>query len=211
MELEDNNQFEIEEGLDQHYQAMKELGDCYTALLDFDQARECYRQAATLAPDAPGPYVGLGVIAIQAEQLQDARAAFEVARKLDANCAEAYGGLAMIHQQQKDHQAAFEMYLRCLELDIDNLVALLGLFQTSCQMGTFCKIIHYLEAYLDRHPGDTSVLFCLASLYAKEGRLDEARQSLQTVLILEPDKSQAADLLTEIEQELARMQPQEIA
>ncbi len=199
---------ESAEGLDQHYRVLKELGDCYTALSDFERARGCYRQAASIAPDEPGPYVGLGVIGIQSESLDDARAAFEIARKLSPNCAEAYGGLAMVHQQRNNLQGAFEMYLRCLELDTDNLVALLGLFQTSRQMGSFAKIIHYLEVYLDKHPADTSVLFCLATLYARDGRLEEAKHSLQRVLSLEPDKIEAADLLDEVERSLAHMQVQ---
>lgn len=187
---------------DQPYQVLKELGDCYAAVADYDQARECYRRAAALAPDAPGPYVGLGVIAIQSDALDDARASFEIARKLDPTCSEAYAGLAMIHQQQGSHRASFDMYLRCLEFDTDNLVALLGLFQTSCQMGTFAKIIDYLEVYLDRHPRDASVLFCLAALYAKEGLFARARRALLAVLDLEPDKAEANQLLEEVQQKL---------
>ncbi|MHC4295544.1 MAG: tetratricopeptide repeat protein, partial [Planctomycetota bacterium] len=176
------SELDTEECLGQHFAVLKEMGDCCAAMSDFERARQCYRQASSLAPDAPAPYVGLGVIGIQCESFDDARAAFEIARKLDPDCAEAYSGLAMIHQQLKDHQSAFEMYLRCLVLDTDNLVALLGLFQTSIQMGSFSKIIHYLEVYLDRHPGDTSVLFCLATLYAREGELDAARKALLDVL-----------------------------
>lgn len=198
----------VENGMDQHYQVMKELGDCYTALADSDRGRQCYRQAAALAPEEPGPYVGLGVIGIQSESLEDALASFEVARRLDPNCAEAYGGLAMVHQQRKDYQPAFEMYLRCLELDTDNLVALLGLFQTSCQMGTFSKIINYLEVYLDRHPGDASVLFCLASLYVKEGQLERARETLNAVVALDPGKAEAVNLLAEVQERLVEVHSQ---
>jgi len=177
---------------------LKELGDCHAAVADYERARQCYRSAASMAPDEAGPYVGLGVIAIQTEDLEEARASFEIARKLDPNCSEAYAGLAMVHQQRRDYQKSFDMYLASLQLNPDNLVALLGLFQTSCQMGTFAKIIHYLEIYLDRHPTDTSVLFCLASLYAREGMLNQARDILLTVLELEPDKTEANQLLREV-------------
>lgn len=202
------DRFEVEEGLDQHYQVLKELGDCYTALGDFDQGRACYRESAALAPDEAGPYVGLGVIAIQNDQIDDAERAFSIARRLNAKCSEAYGGLAMVYQQKHKYPQAFEMYLKCLELDTDNLVALLGLFQTSCQMGTFSKIIHYLEVYLDRHPGDTSVLFCLATLYAREGQLEQARACLMTVLALEPTKAEAVNLLADVQDRLQNLQPE---
>lgn len=192
----------------QQAEALKELGDCYAAVNDYPRARHCYLQALQTAPSASGPYVGLGAVAMQAGNADEAAAAFRAALRHEPACAEACGGLAMIHQQQGRYVEAFEMYLRCLDLNSDNLFALLGLFQTSCQMGTFGKIIDYLELYLDRHSDDTSVLFCLASLYAREGRLEQARASLLSVLELEPGKSEAADLLRDVDAHLAARRPQ---
>jgi Fe2+ or Zn2+ uptake regulation protein len=53
-----------------------------------------------------------------------------------------------------------------------------------------------------------SVLFCLAALYAREGRLQHARQSLLGVLALAPDKPEAEDLLRQVEEQLAEPQTQ---
>ena len=101
----------------------------------------------------------------------------------------------MIYTRTGDDPAALEMYLKCLEHDGDNLAALLGLFQTSCRMGSFARIIHYLQLYLAGHPDDASVLFCLAALHAREGRLALAERDLRRVLSMEPDKKEAAELL----------------
>jgi Flp pilus assembly protein TadD len=193
--------FEVEEGLDQHYEVLKELGDCHTALGNHPRAAECYQEAARLAPDRPGPHVGLGVIGLQTGRLADAERAFRRAVQVDPRSSEAVGGLAMTFQQMKEYPAALEMYLKCLELDGDNLVALLGLFQTSCQMGSFSKVIYYLNVYLERHPGDTSVLFCLATLYARDGRFDEAQEALLTILALEPGNAEAARLLKDVQRQ----------
>lgn len=195
-------------GLRQHYEMLAERGDCYASLGDYAKARASYERAALLAPDEPDPYVSLGVLAVQVGRSSDAVEAFEAARRIDPTSAEAYGGLAMVHQQAGRYDAAFGHYLKCLELNADNLFALLGLFQTSCQMGTFAKIIHYLTLYLDRHPDDAAVLFCLATLQAREGRLDEAREMLLQVLAAEPDRQEAAELLREVEASLARRHPQ---
>jgi len=194
----------LKDGGKRHYQELKELGDCYAAIGDGDSARACYLEAAELVPGGPEPHVGLGTVALQAGDVDAARAAFEQALQCDDKCADAYGGLAMVFQQQQAYEEAFDMYLRCLELEGDNLVALLGLFQTSCQMGTFAKVIHYLELYLDQHPGDTSVLFCLATLYAREGQLSKARDILLNVLALEPDKTEAGQLLAEVQDVMAQ-------
>ncbi len=188
------------------YGTIQELGDCYTSVGNYEEAHKCYEKAAGLEPDEPGPYVGLGVVALQKNLLEDAEIAFRVACRLDANCSKAWSGLAMVAQQRGDYKKAFEMYLKCLELDVDNLIALLGLFQTSCQMGSFAKVIHYLQLYLKMHPGDTSVMFPLAALYMKDNKLEQSQTILSEILTLDPDNKDAANLLEEVEHSLAKAQ-----
>ncbi len=186
----------------QSYQALRELGDCYTSLGRYSQAQRCYEKAATLGPDEPGPYVGLGVTALQMGQLDDAEIAFRVAYRLDLRCAKACAGLALVAQQRQDWSRAFDLYMKSLELDSDNIMALLGLFQVSCAMGSFAKVISYLEIYLSMHPGDTSVMFALAALYLKDGRPGPAKAMLLHLVALEPTHRDAANLLEEVEHTL---------
>jgi O-antigen biosynthesis protein len=194
----------------QHYEVLMELGDCLTSVGKYDEAQRQYEKSASLSPDAAGPYVGLGVVAMQKNKLEDADIAFRVACRLDPKCARAYAGMAMISQQQMHYTQAFKMYLKCLELESDNLTALLGLFQTSCQMGSFEKIIHYLLVYLDMHPGDTSVMFALAALYMKDGRIAESREILHNILALEPGHKDATNLLEEVERGIVRRKQAEV-
>jgi tetratricopeptide (TPR) repeat protein len=187
----------------QHYEALQELGDCYTSVGRYIQAQHCYEKAASLGPDEPGPYVGLGVAALQMGKLEDAEIAFRVAYRLDPKCAKACAGLAMVAQQQRDLSRAFDFYMKSLELDTDNIMALLGLFQVSCEMGSFAKVIYYLEVYLSAHPGDMSVMFALAALYRKDGRLGHAKAMLLNLLTVDPANRDAANLLEEVEHSLA--------
>jgi len=196
------------------YEVLQELGDCCTSVGNYQEAQHYYDKAAVLGPDEPGPYVGLGAVALQKNLLDDAETAFRVACRLDANCAKAYAGLAMVAQQRADYKLAFEMYLKCLELDTDSPLALLGLFQTSCQMGSFAKVTHYLELYLNMHPGDASVMFPLAALYMKDGRLEQSKKILLELLTLDRNNQStghltvdAANLLEEVEHVLAQAKP----
>lgn len=185
------------------YERLQELADCCISTGDYTRAQLCYEKAANLAPDESGPYLGLGVVAIQNGLFDDAEIAFRVACRLEPSCAGAYAGLGMVHQQKADYRQAFDMYLKCLEHDTDNLMALLGLFQSSCQMGSFAKVIHYLEVYLEMHPADVSVMFPLAALYMKEGRLEKSEKMLCELLLIDPDHEDAANLLEELEHILA--------
>lgn len=188
----------------QQYEILKELGDCFTAIGNHASAQSCYEKAAPLAPDEAAPYIGLGVIAAQKAQLEDAEIAFKVAARLDNKSSKAYAGLAMVAQQKTDYKRAFDMYLKSLELDPDNLTALLGLFQTSCQMGSFAKIIHYLEVYLDMHPADTYVMFTLAALYMKDNCPEKSKELLVNILSLDADHKDAANLLEEVERSIVQ-------
>jgi len=203
MDITENNVDEQHDST-QHYEVLQELGDCYTSVGNYTQAQQYYEKAAVLSPDEADPYVGLGVVALQKNLLDDAEIAFRVACRLDANCAKAYTGFAMVAQQRADYKQAFEMYLKSLELDTDNLIALLGLFQASCQMGSFAQVTHYLEMYLNMHPGDTSVMFPLAALYMKDGRFEESKKILLDLLSLDENHKDAANLLEEAEHSLAQ-------
>ncbi|MHC4126364.1 MAG: tetratricopeptide repeat protein [Planctomycetota bacterium] len=203
MDITENKNIE-QNNVRQRYEVLLELGDCYTSVGNLEQAKSCYEKATSLGPDEAGPYVGLGVIALQNELLEDAEVAFRVACRLDRNCSKAYAGLAMVEQQRGNDKQAFEMYLKCLDIDTENLTALLGLFQTCCHMGSFAKIIHYLEEYLNRHPGDISVMFTLSALYMKEKRLDKSKILLLDILSLDSENKDAANLLEEVEHNLAQ-------
>ncbi len=187
------------------YDALQRLGDNYLSLDDYSQARQCYEQAAVLAPDEAAPYAGLGMTALQTDNLDEAEIAFRVACRLNPDCAAAYAGLGMIAQQTERYERAFEMFLKCLELDTDNLTALLGLFQASSEMGSFAKVIHYLQVYLQKHPHDTSVMFSLAALYIKENRFACAKKMLLTILRLDPDNKDAHNFLEEVERNLLEL------
>ena len=188
----------------QHYEVLQEMADCFASVGDYKQAQKYYEKAAVLSPDAPEPYVGLGVVALQNNQLDDAEIAFKIACRLDADCAKAYAGLGLAAQQKSDYKQAFEMYLKSLELDTENLIALLGLFQVSCQMGSFAQVTHYLEVYLNMHPGDISVMFPLAALYMKDGRFEKSKKVLLDVLVLDENHTDAANLLEEVEHSIAQ-------
>ena len=183
---------------------LRRLGDCHAARQDSAQAARYYFAALALLPTQVGAYLGLGLLALQKGRIDGSEHFFQMARNLQPDCGQAYAGLATIRQQQGEYSAAFDMYLRSLQLDTDNLVALLGLFQVSRQMQSFSQIIHYLEIYRKKHPTDTSVLLCLATLYAREGRCGDARGVLVEIMEHDPDKPQVAKLLEEVENAIAK-------
>ncbi|MFA6132748.1 MAG: tetratricopeptide repeat protein [Phycisphaerae bacterium] len=187
---------------DASFQQLKDLGDCLAATGELEQAGACYQRASRMVEQDAALWVSMGSLALREGKIDQARRLFERAVRAEPDNADAQAGMAMVHQQMRNYPAAFLAYMKCLELNSDNLMALLGLFQVSCQMGTFSHIIRYLEIYLLSHPDDTAVLFCLATLQAREGKLPQARQAVGRVLAQEPQKIEALELLGQIERRM---------
>ena len=55
------------------------------------------------------------------------------------------------------------------------------------------------------HPGDTSVMFPLAALYMKDGKLEESKNILLNLLVLDENHKDAANLLEEVEHSLVQI------
>ncbi len=66
-----HNDVDRQHDLTGEYEGLQELGDCYASVDNYTQAKLCYEKAANLEPDEPGPYVGLGVVALQENHIDD--------------------------------------------------------------------------------------------------------------------------------------------
>lgn len=203
MKMQKNNAVQ-QDNSSRYYDFWLEQGDRYMLVGNYTQAQHCYEEAASLGADEPRFYVRLGTLALEKQQLEDAEIAFKVAIRLDKDCTEGYCGLGLVYQEMDDFTRAFEMYSKSLELDINNLAALSGLFQASIQLRSFSRIRHYLEVYLKSHAGDEKVMFCLATLYMKDGQLNRALEVLSEILALEPTYTDAVNLLEEAEHRLSK-------
>ncbi len=91
-----------EQDSNQRYEVLQELGDCYCSVGKWIAAQNCYEKAASLGPDEPGPYIGLGVVGLQGGHLDDAEIAFRVACRLGPACARGNSGLGIVPQTRGD-------------------------------------------------------------------------------------------------------------
>jgi tetratricopeptide (TPR) repeat protein len=209
LHLTDNGNYDVNldgftERVYQRYQLLCELGDAYTDAERYDAATAVLEEAIRHQPRLSEAHASMGMVHLRQGRLQEAADEFHESLQYNSRNPVACRGLGMVSQRAGQFPRAFEMYLKALEMDNDDLLSLLGLFQTSCKMGTFSKITHYLETYLGNHPDDTSVIFCLATLYAKEGRLEDARDQLMTLLTIEPGKEEAIRMLEKVQEHIRK-------
>ena len=192
-----------DQGWRQHFEISQELGGCYAQLGDYQQARAYYQKAAGLEPDDPERYIGAGMISLHQGRLADAEMAFQAALCLDPRSNEACVGYARIAAQQGKFQQAFNLYRQCIDRDCDCITALLEFFHLACRMDSMELTHRYLTMYLEIHPGEISVMCCLAMLHMKHHRYVQAQALIMDALALEPAHVKARNLLDEINRSLA--------
>ena len=107
-------------------------------------------------------------------QLGAARQQYESVLQQDANNRDALLGLAAVAQRENQGAQAASLYVRLLEINPDDGVALAGLI--GLRQGDVVQSEAKLKAILARTPDSGPVLFALGNVYAKQRRWNEAQQ-----------------------------------
>jgi tetratricopeptide (TPR) repeat protein len=169
----------------------------------YDEAARFYRQVIDMAPGNGKALVGLGVVRLMEGRLAEAADAFSAALEAHPDDAGALCGLGMARDGEGDHDGAFALYRRSLDADPENLTALHELLKAGYRFDRLAEAEPYLQGYLMYHPADGHILFSLAGLQYRTGRIDEAYDNLERLLILEPAYEGGADLYGAVGQALA--------
>lgn len=120
------------------------------------------------------PGVQQGYQALASGQLGAARQQYEAVLQQDPVNRDALLGLAAVAQQGNQGPQAAALYLRLLEINPDDGVALAGLI--GLRQGDLVQSESRLKAILARTPESGPVLFALGNVYAQQRRWPEAQQ-----------------------------------
>jgi len=179
---------------------LNDLRQCADTYLDdgrLSLARQSYLQALKLTENNQSwPYIGLGVIGLELNDLDEAEMAFIAASQCEDICTQAYCGLARVYQLRGLFEDAEAVYDTALKIEPGNLVTITGLFRLCRQSGKFEAIVDCLGRYLKRHPDDIQMMLCLASLYY--GKADKPNLAVvlaERVLELDPGNRDATLIL----------------
>jgi tetratricopeptide (TPR) repeat protein len=179
------------------YEINKELGECYLFMGELDKAESYYQKAASSNGVHPDPYLGLATIAVQRGDLNQALAMYQKADDI-ASSDKSMAGIALVSAQQGQEVKAFELYMKALSINPENIVALFGLVQVSHVLGRTAEAIAPLTQYLELSPGKSEVRYALSGCLATCGRKDEAKAHLRTLLEMDPANTSAAELLAQL-------------
>ena len=76
----------------------------------------------------------------------------------------------------------------------------MGLVQSAYAFQQLDIAVEHLNNYLSLYPANIKILYCLAGTYFKQGRYDLCRETVDKILIFEPDHKDANELLVRASQ-----------
>lgn len=153
-------------------------GEIYHAYSLATPARECYLNAARLAPkDFRWVYL-LGKLSERDGATQEAIEHYSIARQLRPDYLPLFVSLGNIYLQLNRLEAAEANFKRALEINENTAAAQYGLGQSALSKRSYPDAASYLEKALSLAPESNRLHYALAMAYRGLGKLDQAQSHL---------------------------------
>ncbi|MFQ5450144.1 MAG: glycosyltransferase [Nitrospinaceae bacterium] len=168
--------------------------NCHMHSREPGQAEDLYREAVRMDENHAGARLGLGLLELQRGNLAAAVRDLESALRIQPENEKVQCGLGMAYRQAKRFKEAQDCFTRVLDRNMENLSAMTNLLELAYESGEFAESERVLRRYLKLHPANLNMLFGLAGVLFKMNRLKEAKETLDLILIFNPDHSDALGL-----------------
>jgi tetratricopeptide (TPR) repeat protein/glycosyltransferase involved in cell wall biosynthesis/ubiquinone/menaquinone biosynthesis C-methylase UbiE len=181
-----------------NHAALSKLGDCLLQTGDLAGAENYYKGAISAGGVSSAPHMGLGTISLIKGDLNKAKAYFEKAVTTSPENPEALAGLGTALSNLGKVAEGLALCKKAALIDPESGVALNALVQAYAHSGDFASAEGELNRYLELHPANTDVLYTLAVVQTNGGKKDDARETLDKLLMFAQDHKEAKALLKEL-------------
>jgi Tfp pilus assembly protein PilF len=168
---------------------------------DLTGAEKAYGRAIERDPDVAALHNELGDVLAVANRFADAAKSYRRALKLDPTDDDAWHdlGLSLVAlHRYKEAARALNHAIDLTECDEVRLSARLHLGVIAAEEGRQEDAIALWRQVLAEDPGLSAVRMALASTFASMRRYDEAQEELRSVISVEPENSQAQNLMARV-------------
>jgi len=190
---------EMDSKHDDYAEVLARLGNCHMRLQDISNAENSYRRSLELEPQGYVAGVGLGLLEIQLNKLDDSINRFISIAKNNPDSDKAFSGLGIAYRKKQKIPNAMDAFSRALIINIENNAAMSNLLELSYQENRFDQIELAMNRYLEIYPANTNILLGLAGIQYKTKRMDGARNTLSSLLALNPNHEDANKMLDQID------------
>ncbi len=176
-------------------EAWLQLGRASLDLLNDQEALDALREASSHFPDLLEIYAGMGFAAQRLGQLKDAAEVWRIVLDVQPDRIDALVNLGTVYCQIDQIDAALEVHRKAVALAPDDLTALAALAGTLHRLYDAQAFVPMCEEVLSRGPQRADILTILAAGQMWLGRIDEAINSCEAALKVDPDYIPSRQLL----------------
>jgi tetratricopeptide (TPR) repeat protein len=137
---------------------------------------------------------GKGALVADAQRWGEAKALFEEAMQAEPGYDVALAGLGLCAMVGNQEETAFDLFMQAAKKNPENHRAIFGVLQLGYPLQRFREIEDLLNAYLELHPASIDMLYSLAGVLFKQGKVSQARMEVEKILLFEPQNERALEL-----------------
>lgn len=157
-------------------------------------AAEIYETILGENPACVRALCGKGAITADAQRWPEAKALFEEALRAEPGYDVALAGLGLCAMVGNKEEDAFNLFVQAAKKNPENHRAIFGVLQLGFPLQRFSQMEELLNAYLDLHPASIDMLYSLAGVLFKQGKMSQARLEVEKILLFEPENERALEL-----------------
>jgi tetratricopeptide (TPR) repeat protein len=161
-------------------------------------ARPHLEKAVALKPENPRAHLYLGRALNATGQPEAAAKQFEEALRLEPSLAIAHFDLGQVYLAQRDFTRALAAFQKAAEIDPKLPQARLGMALAFEGLQRLPEAVTQFEAYLATKPDDLETRFHTVRVYLRQGKNEQALDSLQTIYRANPKQAGVAAALGDV-------------
>ena len=190
---------EVGKDQDDYSEILARLGNCFMQLQDPSNAEHNYKKSLELNSDGYVAGVGLGVLELQLNKLNDSIKRFTVLSEKYPDSDKVFSGLGMAYKESRNIKKSIDSFNMALSINIENKSAMSNLLELSYNQNSFDLVEMAMKKYLKINPANTDILIGLAGILFKTNRIDDSRDILSKILEINPIHEDAKDMFNQIE------------
>lgn len=165
-----------------------------------EKAESLYREALALRPEEARWAGELGIVLVAMNRVKDAEPYLRTANRAEPDNARVMAALALVELARGRQGDAFDRFRMALEMDFHNAALIRRLAAAAQELSRESEAEPILRRYVDFYPGDAEVGCLYAETLYRLGRLQEAQDRLDTLLLFDSDNYRARKLLEKVRQ-----------
>jgi Tfp pilus assembly protein PilF len=166
-----------------------------------DTAESLYREALALRPGDADMTSELGILLVAMNRHREGKELLEAADTEASGHERAVGALGLAYLQDGNLEKAFALLKQSLAMQFNNEALMTHFAATGRELGRLEEVEPLLRRFVDFFPGNVSMTYEYARLLCDQREFAQARDRLETLLLLSPSHEGAMQLLRQIAEE----------